>query len=395
MIPPIGPPGRLFSRRAVTMRRTAPWTGAVHFTEAVLLHRLSILALLAALGCAGALVVCPGVAAAEEAPVPPPTFVVVGVAVPGFGGEMTALPTDQSTAAALVFNEAQPEGAPLRMGATLAPGDRIRCTRARVVIRRGDDEYIHVHEGAEVTLTAERSIIQSLGEVYYRVREAFRVEYGTVETTVEGTRFLVAGDEAGAVAVSVDEGIVSVRTPSGSQAVSAGQTLSTLPTAAPPGPTQWAASARGRALAKTVGMGRPRVMVGALAQGAWTGASAETIPGVGAIQLRPMASIRVAGPVRVLVEPGVARGASTVQLPVNAGVELSVAGFSFGGSATATRETRTAACGASQDLLHLGGAGHVRAELPLGRHLRALGAVRVGLASVWNAELGAGVGWAF
>ena len=60
MIPPIGPPGRLFSRRAVTMRRTAPWTGAVHFTEAVLLHRLSILTLLAALGCATINLEAPG-----------------------------------------------------------------------------------------------------------------------------------------------------------------------------------------------------------------------------------------------------------------------------------------------------------------------------------------------
>lgn len=355
---------------------------------------MRILALLYALASAAPVLVVPAASSAQDAPVAV-QLVVDGVAIPGFGGEMTELPAGQTTAAALVFNDTYPDGQALGPGTVLQPGDRIRCARARVVIRRGDDEYIHVQEGAEVTLTAERSITQSLGEVYYRVREAFRVEYGTVETTVEGTRFLVAGLESGEVAVSVDEGVVAVRTPAGMQRVSAGQTLATSPAAAPPSPAKWSPAAKGKALAKTVGMGRPRFMVGVLGQGAFTGSSADTIQGVGAVQLRPIGSIRVAGPVRVVLEPGIAAGARTFQIPVNAGVELSFFGISAGGTIIATRETRRADCGAEQELLHVGGAGHVRAEVPVGRHLRLLGSARVGVASVVNAELGGGVGWAF
>ena len=357
-------------------------------------HRLPVAALICALWSTASAVLWPGDAWAQESPAPP-TFVVEGVAVPGFGGEMSPLAPGRTTAAAKVFNDAHPEGTPLGPGTELSPGDRIQCTRARVVIRRGDDEYIHVHEGGEVTLTAERSIVQSLGEVYYRVREAFRVEYGTVETTVEGTRFLVAGTDAGDVAVSVDEGTVKVATPAGAQSVTAGQTLTTSPTAAPPAPASWPARARGQALTKTVGMGRPRVLVGVLGQGTITGASPDTIPGVGAVQLRPLASIRLAGPVRLLVEPGIAAGPRTFQVPVDAGLELMMRNIAFGASAGVTRERRTADCGAEQELLHIGGAAHARAAIPLGRHLQVLGSAQVGRSTVWSAELGAGVGWAF
>jgi len=354
----------------------------------------TLITLICALYCSSAAVMWPSRAAAETPP-STPVFVVEGVAIPGFGGEMSALPDGRTTTAARVFNDAFPEGAPLGIGTVLVPGDRILCTRARVVIRRGDDEYIHVHEGGEVTLTAERSIVQSLGEVYYRVRDAFRVEYGSIETTVEGTRFLVVGGEAGDATVSVDEGIVTVRTPAGAQAVAAGQTLLATPTAAPPVPSKWSSRAQGQALSKTVGMGRPRVLLGALAQGSLTGSSADTLSSVGALQVRPLASIRVAGPVRVLLEPGVAVGSHTLQVPVNAGMELMVARFAFGATAAVTRERRTADCGAEQELLHLSGAGHARAALPLGRHLQLLGAARVGRSTVWSGELGAGVGWVF
>jgi len=337
---------------------------------------------------------CPTPAQAETQEAP--TYIVDGVAVPGFGGEMTALADGQQTAAARVFNAANPEGGPLSPGMALAAGDRIVCTRARVVIRRGD-ETIHVMEGAEVELTAERTTLQRMGEVYYQVREAFKVQYGSVETTVEGTRFLVVGEQPGAgpVRVAVDEGTVRVATPEGSQLVGAGSALTAAPGAAPPSAAAWPARAKGAALAKTVGMGRPRFMVGMLVQGAWTGASADTLRGVGAAQLRPIGSIRLAGPVRAVIEPGVAGGARTLQLPVNAGLELSMFGISAGGTLTTTYETRRETCGAEQELLHIGGAGHVRAEVPLGRHVRALGSARVGVASVLNAELGAGIGWAF
>ena len=33
----------------------------------------------------------------------------------------------------------------------------------------------------------ERSVLQQLGEVYYQVRDIFSVQYGTVQTAVEGT----------------------------------------------------------------------------------------------------------------------------------------------------------------------------------------------------------------
>lgn len=333
----------------------------------------------------------PTMAASQDAP----AWVVEGVAVPGFGGEMTELRRDQPTTAARVVRGEDTVGLPLSVGMALQEGDIVVCDRARVLLRSGDDESLTIREGAQVELTAERSILQHLGDVFYEVRSAFSVEYGTVETTVEGTRFRVAGDalDSGPVVVGVAEGRVRVTTPAGTVAVDAGQQAAVAPEAVPAAPSPWTAAERGRALAPTVGLGRPRFVLGPIVAGGFTGSDAQTLDAVFAGQLRLISSMRVAGPVRVLVEPGLAFGPRTTQLPVNVGGELMVGAWTVGATAAATREHRQDPCGAEQVLVHIGGAAHVRGAVPLGRHLRVVGVGRLGLASVVQAELGGGLLW--
>ena len=309
---------------------------------------------------------------------------------------MTDVAPGETTTLAVVFRADSDTAEPLGPGVKLGPGDRIATQRARVQLRRGTDEYMNVHEGSELELTESRTVLQHMGEVYYQVRAAFTVEYGTVEAVVEGTRFLVAGTEldGGPVTVSVDEGTVRVTNSEGSQVVDRGQTLG-VPSGGPlPSPERWQPAARGRALQQTVGLGQPRLITGLLLSGAYTGAASQTLTGVGAAQLRPLASWKLVGPVRLVVEPGAGVGARTRQLPVNVGAELQLGPLTAGGTVSSTFEARTADCGAEQQLLHVGGGAHVRAQLPVGRHLRVLGQARVGVSSVVQAELGAGIGWA-
>ena len=74
----------------------------------------------------------------------------------------------------------------------LSLSDKRIVTRARVTIRLSDNESITVSAGSEITLR-ERSVLQTLGEVYYQVRDLFTVDYGTVQTAVEGTEFVISG----------------------------------------------------------------------------------------------------------------------------------------------------------------------------------------------------------
>jgi hypothetical protein len=104
----------------------------------------------------------------------------------------------------------------LEKGMTLVAGDRVRTGLARVQLELDAREHMNISEHALVTLHSERRVLQYLGEVYYRLRGAFSVKYGPVETTVEGTKFVVGGTVED-VEVMVSEGRVKVQ--SGEEAV--------------------------------------------------------------------------------------------------------------------------------------------------------------------------------
>jgi hypothetical protein len=319
--------------------------------------------------------------------------VVVEAAEPGPGGQLRPLRPDQRTGAALAR---LPDGsAPVALGpgVELPVGAVITTTRARLVLRLPDDEHLHIGEATELTLAPERSVLQRAGEVYYRVRSAFSVQVGAVETAVEGTRFLVVGADGGPVQVSVDEGRVVVRTPEGAQAVGRGQTLTASPGAAPPAPAKWGAVDRGDALQHTLSAGPPRLLLALAAGGAGAGAiGGRAESGVFLGALRGTASLRVAGPLRLSLQPGAGLGPAARQLGGDLVAELQLGPFAVGGGPSLVHERRALSCGGEQIWLHIGGVASGRAALPLGRHLRVLAQGRVGLAGTPFGELGVGLG---
>ena len=100
---------------------------------------------------------------------------------------------------------------PLEKGMGLDENALVRTAMARVVIQVGKNE-IHLRESAEARVQ-QQGVLQTLGSIYYSVRGAFTVRYGTVEAVVEGTQFEVHGPDP--IWVGVMKGKVRVRTPDG------------------------------------------------------------------------------------------------------------------------------------------------------------------------------------
>ena len=101
-------------------------------------------------------------------------------------------------------------------------------------MRLGGGQDISVAEHSDVEV-GERSVLQRLGEAYYRVRGAFSVSYGSVQTAVEGTEFGVVVGEL--TVVSVAEGRVSVRNAEGEVHLRRGQVAEVAQAGAPAPPT--------------------------------------------------------------------------------------------------------------------------------------------------------------
>lgn len=108
-------------------------------------------------------------------------------------------PVTTSANARVIAAGAVGDGEPLAVGDRLDEGDRLTTAMVRVRLRLRGDEQIVVSEGADLLLD-ERSVLQRLGDVLYRVHGAFRVGFGAVEAAVEGTRFVVGQDGVDIVA---------------------------------------------------------------------------------------------------------------------------------------------------------------------------------------------------
>jgi hypothetical protein len=257
---------------------------------------------------------------------------------------------------------------PLRIGLDLQLGDIVQTDRARVRLDLPGSETMNLSEGADITL-AERSVLQRMGEVYYQVRDAFRVDYGTVQTAVEGTEFSVSGTD-GAVRVAVTEGAVRVSSGGESVRVRRGEVLSVAQSAVPSAPTKLGRAGLSQAMAKAWTLGRPRLKLGLLGGGTYVGSAAE-------MEIRGLAGVGLLPGLSMVAQTGIIGGQNT-RVPLTLGLETSLGGIALGGSAQATVENKTLDCGGRQVLLHLGGAAHARFELPLSRRLTVLGQVQVG-----------------
>ncbi len=139
-------------------------------------------------------------------------------------------------------------------------GDTIRTSQARVQIAMEDGEQLNIGEGSEITLR-ERGALQTLGSIYYQLRDAFKVEYGYVEATVEGTAFLIEPDTR---RIGVSDGAVRVSSGTAQTVVEPRQQLSVASEGAVPAASEWSRRDMGRELQNTWPFGRPVFVVSVL-----------------------------------------------------------------------------------------------------------------------------------
>lgn len=301
-----------------------------------------------------------------------------------------------------------PDGLPvedvLRAGDALGPGDRIRTRSARVEVLLSDGSRLNIAEDSELTLDspgqggAWERLVQEAGSVYYRMRNALTVEHGTVETVVEGTRFLVEvlpGQDA--VQVKVEEGVVSVRR-AGQEPVrlTRNRTAASTPDRPTETPTRWSPSRL--EMARTWPLGRPRLVLGVTATGQLLsgladGGAAGERPLDGGGGLRLTLGVHLPADLRLELDSGLtASGTGSLRMPAGVGLGWDPGPVQLGGSLAVAFEDRTLLCDGEQQLLHLGGTGWVRADLPLSRRVALRGELRAGYLGDVLVEPSVGVG---
>ena len=121
---------------------------------------------------------------------------------------------------------------PASVGMRLSSGDAVRTAEGTCVVETPAGFRIEVGERSQLRLAP--TILQRLGEIFYSVQGAFRVDVGEVQLLVEGTAFKVANGLDGAGNLAVTEGLVQASAPAGAQAASAPSTLDFTPEAAAP-----------------------------------------------------------------------------------------------------------------------------------------------------------------
>lgn len=289
---------------------------------------------------------------------------------------------DSTPRAALIRDEAR---LPLRKGDEVQLGDRVLTDEARVRVDLGGGQDLSVREHSEVELH-DRSVLQRLGDVYYRVKGAFQVEYGTVQTSVEGTEFAVSGGDE--VQVTVAEGRVRVRNPDGEIRLRRWQ-QGTMP-AAGAGAVAFAPEAARAVVQQSFRRGAPLVQVGLLLSGGLAN-------GGGAVQGRLFGRVLIAGPLRLGIDVGIGSNGLEpgFRTPAGLGLDLAFGGVSVGGQLAAALELDRLGCGGCYAAVHLGGVGALRYQLPLSRSFSLQGEVRGGWVDgvVADGALGLGLSW--
>ena len=290
-------------------------------------------------------------------------------------------PVKQSAAAARVEGD---ERTPLRVGMSINVGDRLVTEQARVTVRIGRSEHLTIQPGTDMVVR-ERSVLQSLGSIYYQVRDAFTVQYGTVQTAVDGTEFVVGGSPD-AVEVTVTEGAVRVENVGRSVRVRRGQRVAVEGDTAPPVPAQAPTTAIRTLRQQAWTLARPRIRLGALASG-------------GISNTEGIASVRYFGSVRLLPFIDLVADAehgftsSSLRTGTGVGMEWVLGGLSIGATAAVTLEQWQYDCGGRYAALHLGGAAHGRYSIDISRRVFLTGMGRAAAtASGIEATVGLGAG---
>jgi hypothetical protein len=212
----------------------------------------------------------------------------------------------------------------LRVGFDLDEGDRIRTTQARVRIRLRKKGQIVVRPESDVQLV-HGGVLQEVGEVFYSVEGAFRVQYRGIEASVEGTQFTVGPDADGeGIEVVVGEGRVRVASQNESVLVRAGRVAQVLPGAKPSIPVAMspATKAAFRGLRQKLGLPSASVSllstqsIGALNGGWNTG-------------FRVQGRLRIFPGVRLVAESGMASDLTHFSLHESLGLERSLGPLSM------------------------------------------------------------------
>jgi len=278
-------------------------------------------------------------------------------------------PVNASAAAAKVVDG---ERTPLEVGMALVEGDRVVTEEARVTVRLARREHITISPGSDLVLE-ERTVIQKLGEVYYQVRDVFSVQYGTVQTAVEGTEFAVSGADGadGAVAVAVTEGAVRVSNAGEAVRVQRGQQVLVPAGLAPAAPTTLSLAASQAARSGAWTLGRPRLQVGALASGGLYGDE-------GGGDVRYFAALRVLPFLNVVADGAQGFTPDSIRTGSGLGLEVAMGGLSVGGSGSVTLERWRYPCGGRYAALHVGGHVHGRYTLDITRRFFLAAMARAG-----------------
>lgn len=279
----------------------------------------------------------------------------------------------------------------LTVGLDLKEGDRIRTTQARVRIRLRKKGQIVVRPSSDVQL-ASGGVSQAVGEVFYSVEGAFRVQYRGVEAAVEGTQFTVGPTTGGeGVRVAVGEGRVRVASAGESAAgsselIQAGHLTEVLPGAAVAPAFAMGAAEIGafRVLKKQLGL--PSASVAILST-----QSLGAINGGWNTGLRVQGRLRLGPGLRLVAESGLASDFDFFSLHEAVGLERVVGPVGLGLHADIRLGEATDCDGESGFGAQLGASGSLRYRLALPNRLGLETQLRVTYDSKVSAELGLGV----
>lgn len=272
---------------------------------------------------------------------------------------------------------------PVSVGQALPMGAVVRTRAARLTLRLANGGDMSIYQDSEITLEAG-GVLQSLGRVFYRLRNAFSVRYGSVETVVEGTRFLVDVD-GGRFQVEVEEGRVRVRTDGAESQVSAGQRATVENGHAAIHVTRAPVDLEARV--RQAFQARPQVHLGAVAGLGSTDALAGHLRLQGGVHLTPLLLLSL--DTEVLHQSGENRFPQVLGLGLEAGALTVTPGL------VTSFHTSQDACGERRVVLNFGGSIDLLGRLPLGSHLQALVGARAGAlsgdAAFLDLSLGLGV----